>query len=164
MSLSPVRQVVGSFPFFLRNVVAPLDFYQPRRLLIRCPDDGIHFVLQPNAFGGLNAGSLNDVAGAGFGVATGTSRGFYVITRTASNARLMYNQGSVLGNDAGASSSITGIPAVYALANNNNGTASQKSSDQIAVVWSGGSLDATNNSNLSADINAYMTALGTNVY
>jgi hypothetical protein len=120
--------------------------------------------IQPNAFGGLNAGAINDGNGAGFGTATGTSQGFYVVTRTAVNARAMYNKGALLGGDTTGSQTVAAFPAIYALALNNNGTTVQQSSDQIAVVWLGGSLSATDNTNLSSDINTYMTSLGTNVY
>lgn len=124
---------------------------------------GVSATVQPNAFGNGNFGAMHDGSAAAFGSSVGTARGFYVMTRTASNARALYNRGSSLGSDSTASASISAMPEAYVLAYNNNGSAILKSSDQIAVVWIGGALDATNNTDLYTDIQAYMTALGTNV-
>lgn len=125
---------------------------------------GVQTALQPNTFGNGNNMSVNDGNGTSFGTSVGTSQGFWTATRTGANARALYRNGSVLGSDASGTGSLTGMPAVFVLAFNNNGTAIQKASDQLAIVWIGGALDATDNANLSTDINAYMTALGTNVY
>jgi hypothetical protein len=60
-----------------------------------------------------------------------------------------------------------GIPTggtVYILARNDTTGGPYPSNDQLATFFMGGSLTATQQSQIAARINAFMTALGINVY
>lgn len=116
--------------------------------------------IQVNAFGSQNIGTMiGQIAVAG---AT-TSQGLWVTSGTPA-ASNFYRNGSSIGS-VGTGTGTVPAEALFALAFNNNGSAIQISTDQIAVVSLGGNLSSTDETNLSADVNGlYMTALGTNVY
>jgi hypothetical protein len=46
----------------------------------------------------------------------------------------------------------------------NNGAGQGPTTDQQAAFWAGGAFSSADISNLQARINAYMTAVGANVY
>lgn len=117
-----------------------------------------------NSFSGNTNLYLNEVINLAF--ASTTAQGFWVGSRTASNARALYRNGNTtpVASDTHASSA---LPTVFLsiLGQNNNGSNVQGCTDQIAVIWIGGALNSTDIGNLSTDINGgYMSALGTNVY
>jgi hypothetical protein len=94
----------------------------------------------------------------------GTSQGFWVQSRTSGSANAGYRNGNVtpLATDATAPSFITATP-IWILGID-NGSVLLPTDDQISAAFIGGGITATQQNKISNRINAYMTALGINVY
>lgn len=121
--------------------------------------------IQPFSFS-FNIMDINTTSNALLVSSPTTAQGFWVATRTTSNARAFYRNGNTtpIGSDTAPSTTLSTV-AVGFLGRNNNGTPDQFTNDQEAIVFMGGALTSTDIANLSADVNGlYMTALGTNVY
>lgn len=71
------------------------------------------------------------------------------------------NNGSIATDTA---ASVANSIAFFILAQNNNGTAFRFSADTITAAFVGNGLNSTQMAALASRINAYMTALGINVY
>ena len=98
---------------------------------------------------------------------TGTNlnrKGSYLAVSTGLNAGGLYKNGSSIAGVTNNTQNISGLPGFFICGRNNNGSLGSATSDQIAASFIGGSLDATQASNFSTDVNAYMTAWGINVY
>lgn len=94
-----------------------------------------------------------------------TVRGSWIITRTGSTARARYLNGAA---NTSSSASSTGLATLSVLIlaerEGTSGAASAFSADQLSAAFVGGGLTATQAGQIAARINAYMTALGINVY
>src|SRR5262245_979964 len=84
---------------------------------------------------------------------------FWDASRTASNAREVYNNGTSINSDSGTSSFLPNLN-YFVIARNNNGSAGNQALDQYAAAVIGGALDDTDNSNLYNRLRTYMTAVG----
>ena len=85
--------------------------------------------------------------------------GLMTMTRTASNARRFYINGSSAYSDAVVSTGVASLN-FYVGATNNDGTVIHPTAGQIASASIGGGLDATDNANLYTRLRTYMTAVG----
>lgn len=118
--------------------------------------------------GGLTTSDLNDSAFPQ--TANTTTQGSWFLSRTAASgaaAMVLYQNGSAFGTYTSASASIPATCGIYILARSQTGSCTvggQAVSDQVAAAWIGGGFNATEVSNFSARLNAYMTAVGANVY
>lgn len=111
---------------------------------------------------------LNGVTFPSSALLANTAAGFGSVTRTSSSGIAAYKNGSstVLACAtcaADASSTMASVP-IYILAFNSNGTATLFLTDQVAAAYFGGGITGAQHLLLSNRINAYMTALGINVY
>ena len=95
--------------------------------------------------------------------ASTTEQGYWVESRTGANAVEYFKNGASFSTGTQTQRGLVNLK-FYALAENNNGTASGFSPNQQASVWFGGGLTTTQGSNLSTRVNTYMTAWGINVY
>lgn len=113
-------------------------------------DRGIARVNLTGAFGGTDYASTD-------------ARGMWVGSRTAAGAGSTYRNGSSVSSFTEASAApFNGN--FFIGASNGGGAAGLFDTAQIAICSIGGGLDATKAATLSTAVNAYMTALGTNVY
>lgn len=114
-----------------------------------------------NADFGLNDNLFNSAANA-------NAQGMWTATRVSSSAVSLYRTdggGTATVATSGASNTTNrAVTNFYIGADDDAGTTIGFSTDQIALVWIGGSLDATEAGNLTTDLNNYMTSLGTNVF
>jgi hypothetical protein len=95
------------------------------------------------------------------------AQGFWTSVRTGASARALYknSNSTAFATNTNVSVAITGNVVFYIHARNQNGTANLFGSDQIALTIIGsGMTNGTNVALFQTDFNAYMTALGTNVY
>lgn len=94
------------------------------------------------------------------------TQGFWTASRTGASALALYkNSNSTAFNSATtASGSLASNTNFYIGARSNNNSAEWFSTDQIAITTIGAGMSAANVSQFQTDLNAYMTALGTNVY
>jgi hypothetical protein len=94
--------------------------------------------------------------------ANSSSLGFFVATRTASNARAVYKGGSSLGSDAITSVSLP-TSSMYLLASNAGGTASSFSNRQISLWSVGSGLTASEVATFNTLVETLQDALGRGV-
>lgn len=94
------------------------------------------------------------------GYAGAIGAGWAVATRTASNARAMYLNGSASGSDALASDASNVSQPQWIGAVNGSGFIYDPCSVQISAASIGGGLNSTNNTNLYDRLRTYMTAVG----
>jgi hypothetical protein len=85
---------------------------------------------------------------------------FALINRSGSGASELYVDGASVDTATSTSQDITGSVAIYFCGRNANGTLNQASDEQIAAGVIGGSLDATDASNLYSRLGTYMAAVG----
>lgn len=110
-----------------------------------------------NLYGEINAN--------GGGVAApANAQGMYAVTRTASNALAVYRNGSSFTTAATTSVALPDQTFFILAAHGGSNTTVGRSGDKLSAAFIGGSLNGTEAGNLSTRINAYMTALGINVY
>lgn len=110
-----------------------------------------------NLYGEINAN------GAGV-AAPANVQGMYVVSRTASNALAVYRNGSSF-TTASTASVANPNQTFYIMATHGGpGTVVSRSGDKLSAAFIGGAMNSTEAGNLSTRINAYMTALGINVY
>jgi len=114
-----------------------------------------------NASGNIEAG-LNDGTFGGF--ANANVQGSWVMNRTSSsNIDIFKNAGSTLLGNITATS--VALPdrnmQVFQLG---NGAGQGPTTDQQAAFWAGGGFSAADVSSFQARVNAYMTAVGANIY
>lgn len=96
---------------------------------------------------------------------SGTAQGMMIATRTDATTSKIYANGSLATSGTGSASSTGSVNANFFLAaRNQGGTPVAFADHEFAAAFLGGALTATDAGNLSARINAYMTALGVNVY
>jgi hypothetical protein len=107
-----------------------------------------------NPFGGSLYARINSAAGAGFVVPD--SRGHVLGNRSGASATQTYRNGSSLGSDTAASAAL--LTQTFLVGNDLNSGAN--TNHQISAVSLGGSLSATNASNLYTRLRTYMTAVG----
>ncbi len=89
----------------------------------------------------------------------------YINTRTDVSTHTQYKNGSQTATATGVGSAvITSLPGFAVLGRNDNGTVGSFSVEQIAAAYIMGAMDATQASNFSTDLNAYMTAWEINEY
>jgi hypothetical protein len=109
---------------------------------------------------------LVEINGSATGNLSGTTTdgsGFWVGTRTAHTTVTAYhNGGSSLGTDTAASSALEVSP--FFIFARDSGSPDNFSSSQLSMVFVGGGLNATQATNLSTRVNAYMTSWGVNLY
>lgn len=111
---------------------------------------------------GNTEGDLNSAAFGG--TANANVQGSWILNRTASNnIALFKNAGSTpLANISATSVALPDRSMqVFQLG---NGTGQGPTTDQQAAFWAGGGFSAADVSSFQARINAYMTAVGANVY
>lgn len=96
-------------------------------------------------------------------VASTNAKASWLCSRPNSSGLVLYKNGSSVSSPADTSGALAN-QTVYICANNSAGSPSGYSTDRIGSIWFGGGLNATQVSNLSIRINAYMTAWGVNVY
>src|SRR6185312_5091905 len=99
--------------------------------------------------------------------ATTTSQGSWFLNRTPGPALNFYrngNTGSPIGTSSTAVGAIQGTFSVYIGGRNAAGTFTGAVTDTQSAVWIGGGFSSADVASFSARINAYMTALGINVY
>lgn len=121
-----------------------------------------YLILAPatNAYSNVNGSGVNNIVLA-------TTQGQHVIVRSGSgttNQTYYINGLSQVYAGRSATSDTPTTYEIYVGANNRTGSALGYTADQFATFSIGAALDATQASNLSSRINAYMTSLGTNVY
>jgi hypothetical protein len=116
--------------------------------------------IQPLAGGDVFA-SVND--GGSNVVTNSNAQGLWIGSRTGSVTQTIYKNGSSFGTPNNASVSVNNLN-FYISARNGAGTADDFSTDQLSAVFFGAGLNATKAGNISSRINAFMTALGINVY
>ncbi len=99
-------------------------------------------------------------------VANTDCQGHWIASRTASNLVTLYKNGSSFGTNANASSATTTLTNQLRLISNSTsaGAASGFSSDQLGAAHIGAGLSAAEAAALAFRINAYMAAVGANVY
>jgi len=90
-------------------------------------------------------------------------QGFWIGTRTGPSAVSVYRNGNAIASSTTPSS---GVPALsmYLCASNLDGVPNFFVGDQVSAFFIGGGLNAAQAGNLSSRINAFMTAVGANVY
>jgi hypothetical protein len=117
----------------------------------------------PNDGSGTTLADINSVT---FGdvEAIGTSQGQWVFSRTGSSGFTGYHNSSTTISYP--SSTSTGLPnqAIYVLAIDDGGTQFDVSADQLSAAWWGAGVTSGQQTSIASRINAYMTALGINVY
>jgi hypothetical protein len=105
------------------------------------------------------------VNGGGAAAAATTVKGMWAISRTGTNTAERYLNGSPNLADLNPSGALPNLSFLILVRRNAiSGVASDFSTDQSSAVFMGGGLNATQAGQVSARINAYMTALGINVY
>jgi hypothetical protein len=107
-----------------------------------------------------------DINAQNFPSATNSNaQGFYIETRTGASATAIYKNGNAtaLGTGAGTSASLT-TGHIIILALDNSGSQLFFDPSQIAAATIGAGISSANYVLISNRINAYMTALGINVY
>lgn len=115
----------------------------------------------PLIFGTVRYG-VNGTAGV-LGLVNTNAQGFwYGVRNGSSTTSIIYKNGSAFSTDADVSTTRDSLN-IYIFASNEAG-ASFFTGDQMSAAFIGGALSATDASNLSLRINAYMTAYGINVY
>jgi len=93
------------------------------------------------------------------------SQGFYVVSRTASNARATYKNGALLGADTRVSTALPDVNfSILARLNSSPGIGQYSSRQVGGIVLIGGGLDATEQLNLTTAVNTYMTANSKNTF
>ncbi len=91
-----------------------------------------------------------------------SSMGFFIGQRSDSVTQKLYKNGVLLNTTSAAGSTVVNSP-LYIMARNLGGP-NAYSIHQISVAFAGGALTDTEAAFMSADINEYMTSIGTNVY
>lgn len=94
-----------------------------------------------------------------------SSKGALIATRTGTTASAVYRNGSAtaVGTSGSSSSLLISLP-IWILGFNNSGVLSNGSNDRISASFIGGGLTGAQAASINNRINAYMTALGINVY
>jgi hypothetical protein len=127
--------------------------------------DGIYIAPNNNASGYQQ--SLLQLSGNAASGQT-SAQGAWIASRTASNVVAGYKNGSstpiLTGTDASVSFMTSNSIYIAACRFGAGNTASNWSADQIAATFVGGALTATQAVAINNRINAYMTALGINLY
>lgn len=106
---------------------------------------------------------INQNGAWGPGAQPSTTQGYHILTRTGSGGTAgdFFINGASQGiTTSSASNGVTSRTLTIGVGQNFGGYVT----DQIAVITAGAGLNSTQATNLSTRINAYMTALGTNVY
>lgn len=97
-------------------------------------------------------------------VANANKQGSYLLSRTTSVHIDVYKNGAnILSNNALASLAIAASNN-FIFADNSGAPARNFTSDQFSAAFTGGAMSATQAANFLSRLNAYMTALGINVY
>lgn len=89
--------------------------------------------------------------------------GDFIASRTSPTTKALYNRGALVQSNSVASTGTMG-QSLFAGAEHNSNEIPNPGDVQVAVVTAGGGLNATQAAALSARINAYMTAIGSNVF
>lgn len=114
----------------------------------------------------LGGDGAYEINGSTFPTATGTTnnQGFWVVSRTSSSAVALYRNGNStpIGSSAGDTSGAP--PNATFNVFRTNGTGHDSNGTNMAAAFIGGGLNATQATNLSNRVNAYMTSLSINVY
>lgn len=95
------------------------------------------------------------------------TQGFFLGSRTASNATAIYQNGIQRATGSGTSTAMTGGSGATLVIGANKTSAPAVnlfSSDQIAIAGFGGGMNSTQAVAFQGWVNGYMTSLGTNVY
>jgi hypothetical protein len=109
---------------------------------------------------------LNSFPGDLISAANTNRQGFYVVTRDAADSQKAYRNGNTtpVGSNTTTEKAVPAL-AFYLLATNSSGIASGfTTADRVGASFIGSGMTATQQANMSARINAYMTAWGINVY
>lgn len=114
-------------------------------------------LIEPYAFSALIYYEIND-AGFVTPAAGANANGLYSVVRTASNATVVYRNGSSLTTGSQTSSAIPNAN-FYILAYNNAGTGADYTADQISMAYTSGSLNATEAGNLRTRVQTYMATV-----
>lgn len=109
-----------------------------------------------NAYTRLNSSALTN------GVVP-TAAGFLISSRNNASSVNLYKNGSPLATSSSASTTIRDID-IFVCGCNRSGSSPVYGINQVAVAFLGSGLSADDVTNISNDVNAYMTAVGANVY
>lgn len=116
----------------------------------------LQLLVTSDTFWEMNGGTFPNVPST-------TSQGFWINTRTASNAIALDRNGSNIGNSTSPSESLSTHTFTIAAFNDTAGV-DDWTTDQIAEAFIGGAMTPTQRNAKSACLNGYMTSLGINVY
>lgn len=120
---------------------------------------GFNSVLGPN-FSLTSIFALNE---SGFNQpASTTSRGLWAISRTGVSTESLYSNGS--SSPVSAATTTTSAVSTTSIFICGRDTGSNLSNRQISAAWIGGGLTGSQFASISTRINAYLSALGVNVY
>ncbi len=115
---------------------------------------GTNNIYQPSS-GNLQFCGINETTVA---LSAAFSPGLVLVSRTASNAVALYNNGSSIDSDTDASTALPNEP-IYVLARRQGG-ANIHSASQVAAASIGAGLNSTEQGNLYSRLRTYMTAVG----
>jgi hypothetical protein len=122
---------------------------------------GNYLYMQPTTSGSF----FYDVNAQNFPSTANTQhQGSWIITRTAVNVTQVYRNGSAFGAAGTGNSNALVTTPIFLLALNNNASPVLYTTDQLSAAYLGAGLNSTNAGLVSSRINAYMTALGINLY
>lgn len=111
---------------------------------------------------GTTAIARDHVQGSMATTTNSNRQGFYIVTTPSDGVQALYKNGSAF--DSGSLITFANTVGFYGLARNDSGSASSfNGTDELAAAWIGPGLDATQASNLTTDIEAYMDAWGVGV-
>jgi hypothetical protein len=110
--------------------------------------------------------TINVTSGSDNFVTNSNAQGLWIVSRTSSTSNFLRKDGASFftnSSDPTTGASLPNFDFVL-LANNNSGTISGNSGDQYSAAFIGGGLTTTQADAVASRINAYMTAVGANVY
>lgn len=100
-------------------------------------------------------------------IANTQAQGLWFVNRSSSSQNTVYlngNTGTPFGSSTNPSGSVPVTTSMAILGQNTSGGIQQPTTDQFSAAWIGGGFTTTDVANVSSRINAFMTALGINVY
>lgn len=125
----------------------------------------VNFGVMQTAAGGRDEATLTSTGQQT--TADANTNGSYLLTRTGSASTTLYRNGSSFATLTSTSGSLSNCN-IYIFADNGSscpaGSAGGFASDKLSAAFIGGGLNSTQAGKVQSRINAYMTALGINVY
>ena len=100
-------------------------------------------------------------------IANTQAQGLWFVNRSSASLNTVYlngNTGTPFGSSTQAAGSVPVTTSMAIFGQNTSGGIQQPTTDQFSAAWIGGGFTTTDVANVSSRINAFMTALGINVY